>query len=154
MKIATSYFYQIRFFTPNMVPYSTAVWDPKWYHFNQDQYVYAKDKRGVYNGLRIPPLAPKVVGCSGPKDCPHSPESCEFLTKYRQQLDRLDCDDIVSRLRKSLEVVQQYEGFSEEPVAVLIVHEAPSNPCSERRVIQEWFQDNGYDVHELSYPIR
>ena len=154
MKIATSYFYQIRFFTPNMIPFSTAVWDPKWYHFNQGQHIYGKDKRGVYNGLRIPPLAPKNVGCSGPKGCPHSPSNCSFMKLYREQLNKLDCHEIVSRLYKNLETIQQFEGFTDEPIAVLIVHEAPSNPCSERSVIQEWFQNNGYAVQELLYPIQ
>lgn len=32
MKFYTSYFYKLRFFTPNMLPFSTAKWDPKWYH--------------------------------------------------------------------------------------------------------------------------
>ena len=30
-------------------------------------------------------------------------------------------------------------GFSEEPEIVLLVHEAPSNPCSERTVLQDFF---------------
>lgn len=29
MKIKISYFYMIRFFKPNQIPISTAVWDPK-----------------------------------------------------------------------------------------------------------------------------
>ena len=37
MKIMTSYFYAIRFFKPNMIPISTAKWDPKWYHQNKGQ---------------------------------------------------------------------------------------------------------------------
>lgn len=32
MKILISYFYQIRFFKPNMIPLSTAAFDPKWFH--------------------------------------------------------------------------------------------------------------------------
>ena len=35
MKFALGYFYQVRFFTPNMIPVSTAVSDPKWYHQNK-----------------------------------------------------------------------------------------------------------------------
>ena len=31
IKVQTSYFYQIRNFTPNMVPLSTAMWDPKFH---------------------------------------------------------------------------------------------------------------------------
>ena len=32
---ATSYFYQIRFFRPDMIPLSTARFDPSWYHRNK-----------------------------------------------------------------------------------------------------------------------
>ena len=32
MKIRLSYFYQIRFFKKNMIPMSTALSDPEWYH--------------------------------------------------------------------------------------------------------------------------
>jgi hypothetical protein len=46
-------------------------------------------------------------------------------------------------------MVQAEEGFTEEPIIVLIVHEATNNPCSERRVIQEWFRDNGYPIEEF-----
>lgn len=28
LKFVTSYFYKVRFFTPNMIPLSTAIWDP------------------------------------------------------------------------------------------------------------------------------
>lgn len=58
MRLYTSYFYQIRFFTPNMVPVSTAVWDPKWYHNFAGQDSVFLDKRSVVNGLRAPALAP------------------------------------------------------------------------------------------------
>ena len=59
MKVATSYFYQIRFFKPNMIPVSTAMWDPKWFHNFKNQYHVFKDRNGVYNGLRYPALSPK-----------------------------------------------------------------------------------------------
>ena len=56
MKFYTSYFYQVRFFTPNMIPISTAKWDPKWFHdFQDNKYVFL-DKRGVCNGLRADPF--------------------------------------------------------------------------------------------------
>ena len=53
MKIMTSYFYQIRFFKPYMIPLSTAKWDPKWFHRNQGQNYQFKDKNGewLFSGL-------------------------------------------------------------------------------------------------------
>ena len=32
MKIRISYFYQVRNFKPNMIPMSTAISDPAWFH--------------------------------------------------------------------------------------------------------------------------
>ena len=52
MKLAISYFYQIRFFKPYMIPVSTAVSDPQWYHNFQDKNYIFLDKRGVANGFR------------------------------------------------------------------------------------------------------
>ena len=46
MKIATSYFYQIRNFKPNMIPVSTCMSDLKWYRPPQDKEYYI-DKRGI-----------------------------------------------------------------------------------------------------------
>ena len=150
MQIMTSYFYQIRFFTPNMIPLSTAVWDPRWYHQNTgDQKYQWKDKNGVWNGLRAEPFAPGPLCdnlCRGPEYCDGGdPMKCAFLRTYRTQLDQLDFKNIIKRIYTIGKAVQEREGFEEEPIVVLIVHEATSNPCSERRVIQEWFRDNGYE---------
>lgn len=38
--------------------------------------------------------------------------------------------------------------IQEEPVIVLLVHEAPNNPCSERWALKDWFLDNGYILEE------
>ena len=50
MKFALGYFYQVRFFTPNMIPVSTALGDPKWYHQNKGQQFTFLDKNNVING--------------------------------------------------------------------------------------------------------
>ena len=56
MEIRTSYFYQIRNFKKNMLPVSTAIYDPKWYHHNLGYNNIFEDKRGILNGLRILPI--------------------------------------------------------------------------------------------------
>ena len=38
-----------------------------------------------------------------------------------------------------------------EPHIILLVHEAPSNPCSERWALLDWFSENGIAAQE--YPI-
>lgn len=58
MKIYTSYFYQVRNFPINTVAFSTAMWDPKWFHDFKDRKYKFKDKRGIWNGLRATPLVP------------------------------------------------------------------------------------------------
>mgnify|MGYP007070208670 CR=1 FL=1 len=39
-KICTSYFYQIRNFTPNIIPVSTCLSDPVWYRPPEDKEYY------------------------------------------------------------------------------------------------------------------
>ena len=46
------------------------------------------------------------------------------------------------------------ENLKEEPIAVLIVYEAPNNPCSERGALIGYFQRHGVDCKELEYPIQ
>lgn len=146
-KIYTSYFYQIRFFTPNMIPLSTAMWDPKWYYKNYqgDWYI---DGRGVINGLRVEPFMPgqNLEGyCS--KECGQNPEYCKFLRGYKKQLDGLNFEDVMTRLRNLVNKVANYRNIV-NPVPVFIVHEAPSNPCSERIPIQQWFKEHSIECEE------
>lgn len=151
MKIYTSYFYQIRFFTPNMIPVSTAVWDPKWFHDNQGPEHVFIDKRGVINGVRAPALHPGEAlegSCAGPKNCTDDPLHCSFLQGYVEQLNKLDCDDYVHRLENLGNKLKRGARFEGEPVIVLIVYEAPNNMCSERGALQKWLSMNGYEVSE------
>lgn len=161
MNVYTSYFYQIRFFKPNMIPLSTAVWDPKWYHNFEDQGHKFLDKRGVINGLRVPAMAPGYKCqdlCRGPENpqngCSGDPTTCQFLSVYRKQLDDIDCDDYMRRVQNLLNQCKRRMNLLEEPIAVFIVHEAPTKACSERGVIQEWCTSHGYPCTELTYPIQ
>lgn len=152
MKIMTSYFYQIRFFKPYMIPLSTAKWDPKWFHRNQGQSYQFKDKNGVWNGLRAEPFAPGPLCeglCSGPEGCASTANNCMFLKTYKMQLEHLDFQNILSRIESIGNAVKEREKFQEEPVVILIVHEAFGNHCSEREPIQEWFAENGYPIEEF-----
>ena len=135
-----------------MIPLSTALSDPKWYHANKTKNHFFKDKRGIYNGLRAEPFMPGPLCeglCRGSCD-PRIPDKCQFLKTYRAQLDRLDFDEIIKRFERLGNFIQEKEKFVEEPIMVLIVHEAYDNPCSERWVIQDWFRDHGYDIQEFN----
>ncbi len=151
MKVYTSYFYKIRFFKPNMIPISTALFDPKWYHENQGQEHWFIDKNGVINGLRAPVFAPGQVALGvsscGPQ-CNQDPNMCAFLSAYTHQLSLLDIDDIMMRTENMCENARGVLKFKEEPIAVFIVHEAPGNPCSERAAIQNYFRSHGIECEE------
>lgn len=151
-KVYISYFYQIRFFTPNLVPLSTAIWDPKWYHqMNEQDYIF-KDKNGVLNGLRINPLHPQphndgCIECNRTGD----PTTCDFIRIYTEQLRAIDFNDFMIQLEKYLNKINSiYLHYTsvEYLTPVFIVHEAPNNKCSERGPLFKWFSDNGVKCEE------
>ena len=106
----------------------------------------------MYNGLRASVFAPGPLCenlCRGPETCnTNDPTKCLFLKTYRYQLDQLDFNDVIARCERMGNYIKSLENFSEEPVIILLVHEAKTNPCSERRVIQEWFAAHGKEVTE------
>lgn len=155
MKIAVSYFYQIRHFKSYMIPVSTACFDPKWYH--TEDYGKYIDNRNVVNGFRCERLHPDNTCanlCKGIFNCStKDPYSCEFLKKYRQQLNNLDFKSVMQELEDIASKVKDRLKFEEEPIIVLIVYETPVNPCSERSSLIEWFRNNGVEISELNYPM-
>lgn len=141
MNIATSYFYQIRNFTSNMIPVSTCLSDPAWYRPPQGKEYYI-DKRGIICGLRYEPLIvqPEWGICPCEYQRIGSPH-CDFLGYYRQALFSLNKEEILKAFEFCL------NKFNADTI-ILIVYEAPDNPCSERAVLQDFF-----DCKELEYPI-
>ena len=147
MKIATSYFYQIRNFTPNMIPVSTALSDPAWYRPPEGKKYYI-DKRGIVCGLRYEPL---IVQKYGKHICPCEDKSmapaCPTMIEYEQLLNSLvNKEETLKAFDYCATKFQKELGFKEEPVIVLIVYEAPTNPCSERYALQRYF-----DCKELEF---
>lgn len=156
MKIFTSYFYQIRFFSPEMLPVSAAAFDPKWYHKFESSDTLFVDKNGVINGVRYPVLAPnsKVVHlCNGRNNCASVSDMCAFKTEYRKQLEALDFESVYKALESLANAIKDNASSDIEPLVVLMFYETPDNPCSERGIVQKWFADHGYPVKELAYPI-
>ncbi len=154
MQVMTSYFYQIRYFDKNMIPFSTAVWDPKWYHENRGQNHLFIDTRGIVNGLRIPMLVPPqwVRGaCKGLDECPvKNPNECAFLFAYGDYVNTLKTDDVLKWLNNACEKIRLRTKFDEEAVAILMFHEKYDNPCSERIPVTNWLINNGVPVVEFS----
>lgn len=152
MKIRTGYFYQLRFFKDNMIPISTCVWDPKWFHNFKGQEHCFTDGNNVVNGLRYESLVPGLLCeglCRGTDGCNNTPDTCMFLKNYRRQLDNLDFNVVYSELSKIAEVLSLSQQVEEEPVIVLMVYEKPDNPCSERWVIHDWFREHGVEIKEI-----
>lgn len=155
MKFYTSYFYQVRFFKPNMIPISTAKWQPRWY--GTTPYV---DKNGVMNGLCAAPfvlpeshwneMVKEGMECCKP--CPQSAPNCAFMKDYRHYLTTLDFDSIKHRCESLALRAQEQLGFKEEPEVVLLVHEPKSCDCAERPVIQQWFREHGVPIEEWNKP--
>ena len=140
MRIVTSYFYQIRNFTPNIIPVSTALSDPVWYRPPQGKEYYI-DKRGVVNGLRYEPL---IVQRYGEHICPCESKdlapACPTMIEYEQLLySFVDKEKTLKAFEYCL------NKFNADTIA-LIVYEAPNNPCSERYALQKFF-----NCKELEY---
>lgn len=158
MKIRTSYFYQIRNFTRNMIPISTAVWDPAWYHnFTGDYFYLFKDKRDILNGLRIEPIIEQGRQSNhGPDVCPCETKdynTCSFLRQYRENLEKIDFDKMMADMEDLANRYAIANKINEEIIIVLIVYETPTNPCSERKPLQDFFNAHGVECKELDYPI-
>ena len=151
MKIATSYFYQIRNFKQNMIPVSTAMSDPAWYKppLGKEYYI---DKRGIVCGLRYEPLIVQPHSPLIPCPCEYQGKGnpyCSFMQEYRRALyEEVDKQKTLKAFEYCANKFKKELHFQEEPIIVLIVYEAPSNPCSERFALQEYF-----DCEELKYPI-
>ena len=141
MKLYTSYFAQLRKFPSNLVGLSTAAWNPKWRPMG-------KDKRGVIC-VDCPPFKPgrECEGLCAGKCDPKHPQDCAFLKAYKSQLDKLNFAKVQQSLGKLGTEIAQGEGLSDIDFAFL-VYETPTNPCSERVVIQQYFKEHGIDIQE------
>ena len=154
MKLATSYFYQIRHFTPNLIPVSVCLSDPNWYRPPQGQEYYI-DKRGIICGLRYEPLIVQnmISPCIGAEEiCAMrlwENYECPFLSEYKQAL--YSFVDKEKTLKAFEYCANKFKRpfDDEEPIIVLMVYETPDNPCSERKALQEFF-----NCKELEYPIK
>lgn len=154
MKIATSYFYQIRNFKPWMIPVSTCLFDPEWYRPPKGKEYYI-DKRGIICGLRYEPL---IVQSQGTCYCPCENKkilqgNCPTMKEYRQLLKTIDFNKMIKGFQFCVNKFKR-PFDEEEPIIVLMVYETLTNPCSERIALQNYFTMHGWECKELEYPIK
>ena len=141
MKIYTSDFAQMRNFPPNLIGLSTAHWEPRYI-------TQGRSQNGII-WMGIPPLKPgkECDGLCNGKCADKHPKSCAFLKTYRAQLDKLNFNEIINKIKMIAQKVKEGEGFEDVDVAIL-VYEKFDNPCSERVIIKQWFKDNGMEIEE------
>lgn len=153
-KVYITYFYNIRFFKDNMIPISTAVWDPKWFHNNGTDTDIFIDENGIYNGIRCKELSPyKIAEHSCGKECNQTAPDCSFLKAYRDYIYSLDFKKVYGHLCDLSIKLKNSKKLNYEPDVCLMVHEKPENPCSERCVLVDWFKDNGITVQEFNKDV-
>ena len=141
MKIYTSYWAMVRKFPKNLIGLNTTVFSPRWRPMG-------KDKRGVIC-VDCPPFKPghECDGlCNGSCD-PRHPENCDFLKAYKAQLDKINLTQFQNSLEKLASKITAQENISDIDFA-LIVYETPSNPCSERVIIQQWGKEHNIKIEE------
>jgi hypothetical protein len=132
---------------------STAMSDPAWYHEFQGPDHIFKDKRGILNGLRLRP----IIVQSGHGECPceeKDPTCCRAMADYKFNLSFVDFDKMMRGIETFCRDYAIKEKLEEEPIAVLMVYETPDNPCSERKVLIDYFNSHGIECKELEYPIQ
>ena len=155
MKFYITYFYNVRFLSPSVLPVSTAMWDPKWFHNNMSQSYIFEDKKGVYNGFRIEELSPyKLEHISCGDTCNEEPGNCSFIKSYHDYIFSLDFNEIYNKLLELAKGLQEQRNYRNIPDICLLVHEKPDNPCSERCVLVDWFKSNGIDLIEFEKPAK
>jgi hypothetical protein len=138
-----------------MIPVSTAIGNPKWYEHKYNPSKEYVDSNGVINGITLHELTPAGIaaGCN-PTICNKALTQCNFRKQYKDKLDACDFRSIYQKMENVAIRIQRQLGFEEEPCIVLMVHEKPDNPCSERGPLQQYFQEHGVACEELTYPIQ
>lgn len=135
-----------------MIPVSTALFDPDWYRPSEGQ-EYFYDKRGIVCGLRYEPLivqreAPSLCPC-GELDWKERAPACPAMIEYSYLLSSfVDKERTLQAFEYCAEKFKRELNLPCEPIIVLMVYEAPTNPCSERWALQKFF-----NCKELRYPI-
>ena len=139
-----------------MIPVSTAITDPEWFRPPEGKEYYI-DKRGIICGLRYEPL---IVQKQATQECLGTDILCNYVKEMKAGIICPCMKEYFNLLNTLVDKERTLKAFEfcadkfhrpfddEEPIIVLIVYEAPNNPCSERYGLQKFF-----NCKELEYPI-
>ena len=84
------------------------------------------------------------------KECPYKKDlpNCHFLTAYRNYLNTVDINYLLSEFKRIAEDVKKINNYEGEPEIILLVYETPDNPCSERQPLIDYFEKHGIKTEE------
>ena len=145
MKYYITHFYNIRYFQSHQIGISTAVWQPKYWKYEQN-------KNGAVMGICEPLLSPaklsEEVICQ--RNCIHRNvvPNCPFFVSYREYLETVDFEGLIAEFDRVAAEVKKVNNYQQEPEIVLLVYEPANNPCSERQPLIEYFAKNGIELKE------
>lgn len=152
--------------TNNILPVSTAMWDPKWFHANKKDNYRFMDNNGVINGVRMNSLCMDMYRvellaktqsdceslCKKGEECHYITKGmCPFMHSYAECVRKKNPDfqKFIAFCEGYLQFLNCRFNLSLDTM-IFIVHEAPSRPCGERPVLVQWFQENGMELPEWS----
>lgn len=135
----------VRHFKANQIGVSTAKFSPQWW-------LYSQNSHKSVIGIEERAISPAYIGTVCSKECTYKKDllNCPFLTAYRNYLDTVDINYLLSeftRVAKEVKKINHYEG---EPEIILLVYETPNNPCSERQPLIDYFGKHGIKIEEYS----
>lgn len=152
MEFYITNFANLRHLKPNMIPISTCLSDPIFFHNNtRDKKICFIDKNGIMNGIREEILSPKFLPQDSfvcEKECKYKAvtPNCPFLIAYRNYLNTINFDELIKELERTAEEVRLATHFEGEPILVLLVYESETNLCSERAPLQALFREHGIEL--------
>lgn len=159
MKYFISFFHKLRYFDETCIPVSTAYFDPAWLNTQNGKHCWVNENN-VLVGIREDSFLmsedeiPEEM-CSG-KPCKYQVKfpDCEFLKAYWKHLQKIDFDGyLIPELNRVAEEVRKITHFEGEPKIILMVHEKPDNPCSERASLIRLFKEHGIELKEWSKDV-
>ena len=75
------------------------------------------------------------------------------MRQYRENLEKINFDLMMADMQDLANKYAKANKIEEEIIIVLIVYETPTNPCSERKPLQDFFNAHEVECKELDYPI-